>query len=79
MTQSFVLYQSFPSEMLTLLLMTTEQTKKQFYPCDGYCLCGLIKYKYKHISRHFQCFVERWAEKANSYGEKYYNNYLHGI
>lgn len=28
-----------------------------------------------HISRHFQCFVESWAEKVNSFGETGYNNY----
>ena len=45
----------------------------------SYCYnseCVQAKWQ-EHISRHFQCFLERWAEKANSYGEKYYNNYLH--
>lgn len=31
----------------------------------------------EHISRHFQCFVESWAEKANSFGETGYTNYSH--
>lgn len=45
----------------------------------SYCYnseCVQAKWQ-EHISRHLQCSVERWAEKANSYGEKYYNNYLH--
>ena len=43
------------------------------------CYCHKIECLHakwqEHVSRHFQCFVESWAEKANSFGETGYNNY----